>query len=1088
MRDFSNLADFLIPRRKKVHVLVVVVTLLMIPGVLATFEPIDIESYEMESPELDANIVLREEFTAAGNIWGFGVFVRDPENFGEADSDISMIAEYPGKNTGLETPVGGILNLTILREIDINAETMRNHEVSEFYLPLASEISGDPSMGMLDLANEFRAFMSGNSSLTQPRINPYKLASTLDIEASTDPAPTNWTDCGQLECLQFDDPLVTQAHIDMAAHRMANNSNGAFLRFLSNDRAFTPDPDSHVIGPLNHQIDPDGSISSDDWVEGRWSASAAWIIVNFNREEMQSNGWTFSWKNASADFGYQLDGVTLTTDPVRNSVEECRERESSGQKLCSVEWVYLVLEEDLRESDEHIVTLMFAESINVEINRELLSSAYLVILMSIVVVLLLWVNLRRISDVAIVSTSLVTSMIWMYGLIGWAIILGRGTGFEIIFRSQFSNLLPILILALEIDDSLHSLHRYKEERRLGKDLEYSTRISISKVGLAIMLTSVTTIIAFMANLSSSIAALRSFGIEAGLGVMCAFFLTGLWVPLLRLDVDIWLQSKGKLVDERDDTIHMIPKSWLSKVTRGSAKFSPLVMVLALLVTVFATPIMLSLEGDFQVEDFVDGQSDLAVGVGLINERFSDEGEPAFILIEGNMTNPRVLDAIEELRENMNSHGPDEPDQISRLPGGDIELLGIDQMLWYARASMAWNQTPFEEAGWNFSSNDGGIGCETILIPNRDRDYIFIPSTNDSKCLQFIYGFIMTRGVPSSGGYPALSTSIVGEFIQVEGNLDYDRPWLTEAGKSPKYPRASLRFGLSSPEQFALVEPALEQLERDMIPLQNLSKSPLRDRAPFSDAFSDEEYPVTWAIPAGEPVVRFVAADSMQDDLQDTILIGVIMCFITLWWGFRTESPLSQRLPLYSSEPKKLAITIALNTIILSSTVYLFLGMKFAIASVFLSVALSFLWGSTAFFFAAVATTPILMMIIWLYAMVGVMGFGLNMVTVSIAAISLGVGIDYVIHLVERFREEIEKGSTTIDSLGVVGSASGLALFGSAISDFAGFWVIKQSEMGFFSTFGLFCAIMIGLSLIASMVIAPAALGLLHRAHNSYLHS
>ncbi len=69
MRDFSNLADFLIPRRKKVHVLVVVVTLLMIPGVLATFEPIDIESYEMESPELDANIVLREEFTAAGYIW-----------------------------------------------------------------------------------------------------------------------------------------------------------------------------------------------------------------------------------------------------------------------------------------------------------------------------------------------------------------------------------------------------------------------------------------------------------------------------------------------------------------------------------------------------------------------------------------------------------------------------------------------------------------------------------------------------------------------------------------------------------------------------------------------------------------------------------------------------------------------------------------------------------------------------------------------------------------------------------------------------------------------------------------------------------
>ena len=68
----------------------------MVPGIIASFEPIDIESYDMESPELDANQVLREEFTAAGNIWGFGIFVRDPSYFGEPDSDVGMIAEYRG--------------------------------------------------------------------------------------------------------------------------------------------------------------------------------------------------------------------------------------------------------------------------------------------------------------------------------------------------------------------------------------------------------------------------------------------------------------------------------------------------------------------------------------------------------------------------------------------------------------------------------------------------------------------------------------------------------------------------------------------------------------------------------------------------------------------------------------------------------------------------------------------------------------------------------------------------------------------------------------------------------------------------------
>ncbi len=1084
MRDFSKVADYLIPRRKRIHISVFIFTILMIPGILATFEPIDIESYEMESPELDANMVFREEFTAAGNIWGFGIFVRDEAEFGSPESDVSMIADYTGENSGLESPEGGILNLTVLREIDINAETLRNHNVSRFFLPIASEISGDPAVGMLDLASDFRSFMSGNSSLTQPRINPYKLALTLDLEESMDPAPTNWTDCGILECLQFDDPNVTQDHIDLAAHRMANNSNGSFLRFLSNDRAFTPDPNSSVIGPVNHTIGEDGNLESELWQRGRWSASSAWLIVNLDREQMQESGWTFSWKNATTDFGYKREGLTLVTDPIRYSFEYCQEREENNQPLCSVEWLYLSIEEDLRDTDEHIVSLMFAEAINVEINRELLSSAYLLVAMAFIVVGLLWINLRRISDVAIVSTSLVVSLFWMYGLIGWAMIFGQKTGFEFIFRSQFSNLLPILILALEIDDSLHSLHRYKEERRSGKTIEESSHVSISKVGLAVMLTSVTTIVAFSANLTSSIAALRSFGIEAGIGVMCAFFLTGLWVPLARLDIDKWLQRRDRLEDEDPDKIHMIPKSWLSSITTKSFKMYPLVIISVLLVTAYAVPLMTSLEGDFQVEDFVEEESDLAVGVGLINQRFSDEGEPAYILLEANLTNPRVLDAIEELRENMNSHTPDQPNQFTRSPNGEVELLAVDQMLWYLRAAMAWNQTPFEQAGWDFDLNDGGIGCETVVIPNRDFEFIFIPSTNDSESLKFLYGFMMTRGVPASGGYPALSPSIVGEFLQVDGKLDFDRPWLTEEGDSPRYPRATLRFGISSPEQFALVEPALTQLEADMEPLQNLSVSQLRDRGSLDNAFSDEKHPVSWAIPTGEPVVRFVAADSMQDDLQDTILLGVLLCFLTLWWGFRDNGNAVQRIKNNFTNIRKNSPLILLNVIVFALISLALVGDEYLLHFMLVALILSLSFGTTPFIYAGITTTPIFIMIIWLYALVDLFGYGLNMVTISIAAISLGVGVDYVIHLIERYREEIEEGKSQLESVAVVGGASGLALFGSALSDFAGFMVINQSKMGFFSTFGLFCAIMIILSLIASMIIAPALIGMLHRNANS----
>ena len=1062
MRDFAHVADFLVPRRKQAHLAILLLSLLMLPGISATFSPIDIESYDIESPELDANEVLREEFSSAGNIWAFGVYIRDSGQFGEPDSDVSMIADYTGEGQGVVEPEGGILNLTVLREIDAKAEYLRQHEISEFYLSFASQITGEPAVGIIDLAMDFRAFMSGQSALTSLRIDPETLTMA--------PPSTNWTDCGVLECLSFDDENLTQAHIDLAAHRLANHSAGDFLRLLSNDRAFTPDPSSPVIGPYGHQLFEDGTITSEQWGPGRWSASAAWMLVNFDREAMQSNGWTFSWLNASSDFGYEWDGVTLETKPVHNSVEHCRESALAGEAPCAVEWLYLALEEDLRATDDMVVTLMLAEGVNVEVNRELLSSAYLIAIMAVVVTILLWLSLRRASDVAIVAVGLVLSLLWMQGLIGWAIILGQRYGMEVIFRSQFSNLLPILVLALGIDDSLHALHRYKEERREGASPEQAVHTSISRVGRAILLTSTTTIVAFMANMTSNIAALRSFGIEAGLGVLSAFILTGLWVPLVRYDFDLWMESRGKLQEEKEGLVHMVPQSWLAGVTTTSARHAPVVAALTILITAMAVPMMFSLEGDFQVEDFIESESDLALGIGLINERFSDEGEPGFILVEGDIANPKVIAAFGEFRSNVNSHGPEDSDQISRLPTGEVEMIAIDGILGFAKAAMAWNNTSFVEAGWNPSAEDGGVGC--------DKDVLGLPSLDDRQCLIFLYGFVLTRGVPESGGYPPLPPSIVAEYIHAAEELDYERPWLTVSGEVPHYPRASMRYGISSPEQFALVEPALAQLEQDMAPLQELARNPLRERGKISSA--DEEYPITWAIPTGEPVIRFVAANSMQEEMQGTLLLGVVFCTITLWWGFREETSVSQRWQEGMQDRADFTRRVGSTVVVSGVITYFLLGTGYALAFATLALVLSILWGTMPFFIAAVTTGPIFVVIVWLYALIALAGYGLNMITVAIAAMSLGVGIDYVIHLIERYREEREKGTTPHLSLAAVGSASGLALFGSAVSDIAGFLVINQSKMGFFSTFGLFCAIMIGLSLIASMVLTPAVLGLLHR--------
>ena len=78
--NFEAVSQWLIPHRRKVHISVFLLTLLMIPGAMTALQPIDMESYEMDSPELTAQEIINEEFSNAEVILGFLVSARQPEH------------------------------------------------------------------------------------------------------------------------------------------------------------------------------------------------------------------------------------------------------------------------------------------------------------------------------------------------------------------------------------------------------------------------------------------------------------------------------------------------------------------------------------------------------------------------------------------------------------------------------------------------------------------------------------------------------------------------------------------------------------------------------------------------------------------------------------------------------------------------------------------------------------------------------------------------------------------------------------------------------------------------------------------------
>jgi predicted RND superfamily exporter protein len=125
----------------------------------------------------------------------------------------------------------------------------------------------------------------------------------------------------------------------------------------------------------------------------------------------------------------------------------------------------------------------------------------------------------------------------------------------------------------------------------------------------------------------------------------------------------------------------------------------------------------------------------------------------------------------------------------------------------------------------------------------------------------------------------------------------------------------------------------------------------------------------------------------------------------------------------------------------------------------------------------VSIVPMVLVVAWLYGVMEITGYYLNSVTVTIAAISIGVGVDYAIHVTHRFREEYEKDNEYEAAMARTLSSTGNALLFSAGSTFVGFIIIGFSPMTMFSTFGFLTAMMIGMAFLAAVVVLPSFLAL-----------
>lgn len=589
------------------------------------------------------------------------------------------------------------------------------------------------------------------------------------------------------------------------------------------------------------------------------------------------------------------------------------------------------------------------------------STMILIPLALILVLVILALIYRNLFDMVISLLALSFAITWVYGF---------GSAFGFTFNPM-TVIIPVLITGLGIDYGIHITMRYREETDKGTDIEKAIRRTIKHVGMALFLTTLTTVIAFLSNLSSPMELLGEFGVLSALGIVSSFIIMVTFIPACKQTRDL-----RRLRKETGDDGNKSPaptarkKSGLDLFGRiigagtlGAEHHPWIVILIVVIITSGAFIAALNVRTTFDFKDFLPDGLDVTKDIDFMMSEFempNVEGESVFVLIKSDVTEPVLLKRIDESISNMKD------DQTVIVHSDRPKVQSILSLM----------------SDW--ATNDTRAG-----VP--DRYY--------SPEFEIMYGSIMTDGgVPRANATKADITAL------------YD--WLYSNPDSSKSAKTILHFTPGIGYDGTVLEVFVTAEET-----------------------SDDD------------------VNTMQDELQEDIepLAGLADEYIITGNSILTKD---MRDTMYSSLQWSLGITLIVCLVIL--TVIFWLQWR--------SIALGF-----------ITMIPITLCVIWIMGAMYVFDISLNVMTLMVTSLTIGLGIDYGIHITSRFLEDMKRFDTIDEALKSTVGHTGTALFGTTITTVTGFGILVFATMPPLQQFGGITALTILFSFLASVFILPTFL-------------
>jgi hydrophobe/amphiphile efflux-3 (HAE3) family protein len=99
----------------------------------------------------------------------------------------------------------------------------------------------------------------------------------------------------------------------------------------------------------------------------------------------------------------------------------------------------------------------------------------------------------------------------------------------------------------------------------------------------------------------------------------------------------------------------------------------------------------------------------------------------------------------------------------------------------------------------------------------------------------------------------------------------------------------------------------------------------------------------------------------------------------------------------------------------------------------------------------------------------------NPLTITMSSIALGVGVDYGVHVFERYEYEVERGASDRTAARTAVAKLARPVLGSSLTTVFGFGILTVSRFPVLANFGLVTVFAIGLALAGAFLVLPASL-------------